>query len=85
MARTRKQVRKGDRIYWAGKMFEVAHVIFYDYACGIWEVEFIDTNGYRRIWNQESDGGVLVTKNRLAINRFGDDVTDLFVKYGQPL
>lgn len=85
MARTRKQARKGDRIYWAGKMFEIAKVIYYEYMQGIWEVEFVDTHGYRRIWNQESDGGLLVTKDKFAFNCFGEDVTDLYVKYGQPL
>lgn len=85
MARKHNPVRKGDRIYWAGKMFEIERVIYNDCVCGVWEIEFIDTKGYRRIWNQDSDGGVLVTKNKFAINRFGDDVTDLFVKYNQPL
>lgn len=85
MARTRKQARKGDRIYWAGKMFEIAKVIYYEYMHGIWEVEFIDTKGYRRIWNQESDGGLLVPKNKLVLNRFGEDMTDIFIKYNQPI
>ena len=84
MRRT-KHARKGDFVHFCGHTYQIGELLFSDW-CGTWSIEFLDTNGRYHHWNEYYDKGELIpagvaTKKR-RINRFGDDCTDLFVKYG---
>lgn len=85
--RNNKKARKGDFVYFRGQSFEIAKILFSDW-CGTWNIEFIDTEGHFQHWNEYYDEGRLTqisATDKRRVNRFGDDCTDLFLKYGQPL
>ena len=84
MRRT-KRARKGDYVHFCGRTYQIAEVLFSDW-CGTWNIEFLDTDGRYRHWNEYYDEGKLIpvrsTSENRRVNRFGDDCTDLFLKYG---
>lgn len=82
--RAHRHVRKGDKIHCMGITVEIAKVLYQEWF-DYWDVELIDTDGNYRHWKQEYDGGFLIQKKRRAYDWYGNDVTDLYIKYGQPI
>ena len=80
-----KGIKKGDKIYCMGITVTVAKVIFDDCFHGYWDVDFIDTDGNHRHWSQYYDEGFLIRKKKRALDWYGEDCTDLYIKYGQPI
>ena len=76
--------RKGDQIHCMGITVTIDRILFQDY-CEDWDIEFFDTAGNYRHWKQYFDGGILIQKNKRAYDWYGLDVTDLYIKYGQPI
>lgn len=79
-----RKVRKGDRIHCMGITVTIQKVFYYDWW-ETWDIEFIDTEGNYRHWKQAYDGGEFFPRQRRAYDWYGTDVTDLYVKYGQPI
>ena len=80
----RMQARKGDKIACMGITVTIAKIIYQEHYFD-WDIEFIDTDGNYRHWKQYFDGGHLIKKKRRAFDWYGNDVTDLYIKYGQPI
>lgn len=80
-----KNIHKGDHIACMGEVVTVGKILYRDYYAGTWDVEFIDTEGNYRHWKQALDGGKLIRTKKKLIDWYGIDVTDIFLKYGQPL
>lgn len=81
---THMKARKGDKIHCMGITVEIDRILFYDYY-ETWDIEFIDTKGHYRHWKQDYDGGIFLPRKRQAFDWYGTDVTDLYIKYGQPI
>ena len=79
------KVRKGDKICALGITVTIEKVLYWDCFDDEYDVEFIDTAGNYRHWKQWEDGGFLIKKTSRAYDWYGQDVTDLYIKYGQPI
>ena len=80
----RKQARRGDMVACMGIVVTIENILYQEFFED-WDIEFIDTDGNYRHWKQYFDGGRLIPKKRRAFDWYGTDVTDLYVKYGQPV
>lgn len=78
------KARKGDIVECMGICATIDKILYQDFWEN-WDIEFIDTNGNYRHWKQGFDGGRLIQKERRAYDCYGNDVTDLYIKYGQPI
>lgn len=80
----RNRARKGYCIACMGVTVTIEKILFQDFYKD-WDIEFIDTEGNYRHWKQSIDGGKLIPKSKRAFDWYGTEVTDLYVKYGQPI
>lgn len=80
-----RKAHKGDKIACMGIVVTIEKVLFADIFEGCWDIELIDTAGNYRHWKQEYDGGRLFPKRKVAYDWYGQDCTDLYIKYGQPI
>lgn len=78
------KARKGDKIKCMGITVTIDRILYQDYWRD-WDIEFIDTAGNYRHWKQGFDGGEFLPQEKRAYDCYGQDVTDLYIKYGQPL
>ena len=76
-------IKKGDKITALGYTFTVEKVLYCEwYARDGYDVEFIDPDGHYHHWKQWEDGGKVEGQPKRLIDWYGQDVTDLFIKYG---
>lgn len=78
-----KEIKVGDKITALGHTYEVAKILYQEY----WDrdgfdCEFLDPYGGYHHWKQWDDGGKVIPKEKKYKDCYGNDVTDLFKKYG---
>lgn len=78
------RAHKGDKVACMGIVVTIGKILYQDFWRD-WDIEFIDTAGNYRHWKQGFDGGRLIPKQKVAFDWYGNDVTNLYIKYGQPI